>query len=294
MSSRILYIGHRFAESPPLQAKVDHIFGGVLSYEDGELRTAGVDYGASYGFAVRDELLEKRTDQLFLLPISDQAFQRFRTLAKSLHTLSLYNRLPYYFSLSLQYCAAVEGVDPPEILNIDGDIEDPETVGLNKFGPLDAFGQFFDNEEHRVPIYDDICYARANCFSMFNFVAKTSGIDLAALDIEGKEWDFTRGGTPLFESLDKRFLSAASPLKIDGVSFSQAESQQKSVWNLKGSQGDKRLSVGDYLNAAFSFAQGRDKFFDYFAKQKPFERTPAEIPFNLEEQIRRFPHLEAL
>lgn len=291
MSSNILVISHLHIVKEAYNHPYDHVFGGVLTLDNNaEMDFSGLDFGAEFGIDPDGKMFtEKATDQVLLIPITEQSAKEFKQQIEDLAKLDRSHLLPLYFSRFLEVSRWVErsaktpvDIDGNELM--DNLWQDTTRPALNANGePISAYDY----------IDPALTYVRTNCAQLFNHVAKRAGI---ALDNLRGDWSGFTQGDQYHEAYKDIFNSLAFRRKDvpEFLFHSKTLPSGHSTWLLKDgdpkakSETNKYKVISDYIDAAIDASGSKEKFFAAFDRLKPFETAPSQIPEYMQQALDRY------
>ncbi len=289
--NHIFIYGHAHFEGRDKDAEpYNHAFATTATLEDGEIQLVkGLNFGSHHGFDRDGEMGDQKVSQALILPISDDAFNRFNHLIDDLGRLDSRYRSPFYFS---RYGAASVYLERPgmDLIDLEGKPRDESTMEFRADGFIDAFGHqtYPEVDMDNYPVHNDIQYVHANCVEMTNFVTKRAGIDVAQVN---RDWWNMAFGRDLERTLATSFNNGQFKLGINnpmmfGVCISPDKHESWKVMPVTR----KNTELGTLIATVAESQGGAEKMFDFMQTRKPFDCEPAEIPEYLQHLLDELPH----
>lgn len=288
--NHIFIYGHAQFEGREKDAEgYNHAYAATATLENDEIKIiSGLNFGSQHGFDDDGTIGDQRITQALILPVSDEAFDRFNTLIEDLSRLDGRYRSPFYFSRYGDASVYLERPDM-ELIDLEGEPRDASNMEFRADGFIDAYGikTYPEVDMDNYPVHDDMQYVHANCVEMTNFVTKRAGIDLAQVN---RNWWNMAFGRDLNRTLSDSFnkgkfkLGEESPLFFETcVSPDGHESWKVMTANRKNTD------LQTLLDAVVDSQGGPEKMFDFMQSRKAFDCEPAEIPEYLQHLLDELP-----
>ena len=235
-----------------------HVFGGLV---EGRAAGASIVCGLDYGTDIYTghlspalfdgDLDTTDTSALFLLPVSERSAHLFKTLARNLHELKKHDRFPFYFSRSGEEQSNPKGEDAP---------------------------QFPDVPERKA----------ANCFTFFNFAARASGIDLAALSSEWHQHKHAEKIKDVLQAGVQDFTATQIECDYDdGADLWSCRTEKGIVME---AQDNARPLVREFLRSASGrMFENFGALRRHFEALRPLACPPEKPPLHVQQELDRLP-----
>lgn len=262
-----------------------HPFGGLVEgYDIPNVMRYAIDYGSPSGFS--DDIsinARSKASHAVILPVSQQAAQRYRKVIDAFRALHDKNRLPYYLTGSFQANAYFEPPGP-SLLPDGTEVLLPDTHGYYE-GPralmYTARNEKLTDPDHMKP--PGLQRIRINCVTFLNLALQLSGIDSSQID---SGWPSFRRGVQVVSTLKNIFERHAENIHHHEFGRSGVITLPSSLrMILMETNSGTNVRFPDMLDKTAAFYNGMEGLYKVIAAMPPLDTAPMPWPVYLRREL---------